>query len=250
MGIYNSFNRNFGKWFINDTLRAIKRYAMITPGQNIAVALSGGKDSMTLLYILWYINRYSHLHFSLSAAHVKTSDYDTAIMRQYCDELSVPYYETSLVHPAPSSEKVCSICSRLKRGALNTLLGSLNIPTVAFGHHADDVAETFLMNIINNRKLGTFSPVVSTDDSYLRIIRPLVYIDDKTIMNIHSYANLPKLVFDCPYAKYNIRTDFRAFLEMAGSYFKDRDISKSIVGALENIDSTNIWKQSSAKNSL
>lgn len=91
------FDKNFGKWFINDVLRAIRKYELINENEKIAVALSGGKDSTTLLYILAYLKKFSNLSFSLSAAHIKIADYNTSKLRDFCRDLNVSYYEKNLI---------------------------------------------------------------------------------------------------------------------------------------------------------
>lgn len=113
------YNKNHAKWFVTPALRAIHTYGLIQEGDQVCVGLSGGKDSVTLLYILSYLRRYSHLKYDLSAIHVRTSaDYDTTLLRDYCDTLETPYIETALDVPGEvATEKVCSICARLKRGA-------------------------------------------------------------------------------------------------------------------------------------
>ena len=104
------FDKNFGKWFINDVLRAIRRYELIGQDEKIAVALSGGKDSTTLLYILAYLKKFSDLSFSLSAAHIKVADYNTSKLREFCEELHVDYYEDILSSDNEETIENCYIC--------------------------------------------------------------------------------------------------------------------------------------------
>jgi tRNA 2-thiocytidine biosynthesis protein TtcA len=238
-----TYNRNFGTWFANDVLRAIKRYGLIERDESIAVAVSGGKDSTVLLYIMAYLRRYSSLKFTVTAAHVKTADYDTRILRDLCDELSIPYRETTFKRPSDGRVKNhCYVCARLKRGALHELLSAQGIKKIALGHHATDVAETFLMNITEHKKLGSFCPRVEADKTGLTLIRPLVYLDEATITRIHRHLGLPLLSYECPYADGNLRACYKERLETMEKLLGVKDLSKRIVASLENVDSSNSWK--------
>ncbi|MDO9578692.1 MAG: tRNA 2-thiocytidine biosynthesis TtcA family protein [Candidatus Cloacimonadales bacterium] len=243
MTIKTEFNKNFRKWFVNDVLYAIKIYKMFEPNEKICVALSGGKDSIALLYILWFINQYSWLKFQLSALHVKTAEYDTSILQEFCEELKVPYYETQLFLTEKSLSKyACYICSRLKRGAMSRFLQDKKIQKVAYGHHADDAAETFFMNMIKHKRLGSFSPKVDFEKYYINIIRPMIYLEEETIIKLHKKVGLPVLDYQCPHEDKNIRSDFKESLQQMNKIFHTRHFSRAVVKSLENIDWKNIWE--------
>jgi len=236
------YNRNFSKWFAKDVLRAIKKYRLIQGDDMVSVALSGGKDSMTLLFILNYLRQFSYLKFELEALHVKTADYDTEVMQEYCRNLGVPYRETVL-EQGPDLVEVnpCYICSRLKRGALSKLTVQHQKSRVAYGHHADDAAETLLMNMIQNRKLGCFSPRVSVTGSPMVIIRPMIYLAEETIRRLHVYASLPLLDYRCPHEETGLRKEFKKRVAGLDAYFGITGFSRRVVDAIENLDRTNIW---------
>jgi tRNA 2-thiocytidine biosynthesis protein TtcA len=243
MNIKKGYDKNYGKWFAGDVLRAVNTYSLIHDGESICVALSGGKDSITLLYILWYLNIYSHMQFNLSALHIKTDRYDTSVLKDLCEEFNISYFEESLcLEQAAPDKSICYVCSRLKRGAISDILKEQGISKIAYGHHANDVAETFFMNMVVNRKLGSFSPRVQYIDNDMVIIRPMIYLDEQTIINIHKHAELPILSYQCPYEQTNIRKDFKKAVEKLDVIFDARDFSKRLVSALENIDETNIWE--------
>lgn len=277
--VRKEFNKNYRKWFMADVLAAIKKYALIEPGERICVALSGGKDSAALLQILWLVNRYSWLKFDLSALHVRTADYDTGVLKALCKALEVPYIEAlldrsgrpergasasgaverpieeSLIDAGetfgkkipeggqiPEKKTVCYICSRLKRGAISDALRRNGIRKVAYGHHADDAAETLFMNLLYNGKLGSFSPRVGYDDNPMQIIRPLIYISERTITKIHSYMGLPLLDYKCPHEERNVRYRVKQGLAKMDALFGTRNFSEKVVAALENVDPTNNWQ--------
>ncbi|MBN2681596.1 MAG: tRNA 2-thiocytidine biosynthesis protein TtcA [Bacteroidales bacterium] len=240
------YNKNYGKWFVNDVLKAISRYRMIDSGEKISVALSGGKDSITLLYILKYINDFSHLKFELSAIHVKTfSDYNTDILKEYCNQLEIPYFETILESEKEVPKKsICYLCSRLKRGAISSILKEKGIKKVCFGHHANDVAETLLMNMIENKKLGSFSPRVEISENEPIILRPMVYLEEAIINSLHKNHNLPLLEEVCMYGYCNNRSKYKKLILQMEEAIEQKSISASITKSLENLDYTNIWRQS------
>jgi tRNA(Ile)-lysidine synthase TilS/MesJ len=237
-----TFNKNYGKWFLTDVIHAISRYSMITEGEHICVALSGGKDSATLAYILTYLTRYSHLNFTLSALHIKTGEYDTGTLKALCNRLGIQYLEDRITpQQTDADQSLCYTCARLKRGAMSRLLDQQGIRKIAYGHHADDVAETFFMNMVQNRKLGSFSPKVAVPESDMVIIRPMVYLQEATIQRIHQRLNWPVLDWHCPHAETNIRDHYKQAVSQLSNLFHTSDFPRKLVDSLENIDSTNIW---------
>ena len=243
MNIKKDFNKNYGQWFVNDVLHAIKTYKMFQPNEKVCVALSGGKDSITLLYILWFINQYSWLKLQLSALHVKTAEYNTSVLQDLCKSLSVSYYETQLFLTEKTlSKDTCYICSRLKRGAMSRFLQEKEIPIVAYGHHADDAAETFFMNMIKHKRLGSFSPKVDFEKYYINIIRPMIYLEEATIIKLHKKAGLPVLDYQCLHEDKNIRSEFKENVQKMQQVFGTKHFSRIVVESLENIDWKNVWE--------
>lgn len=231
-----AFDKNFGKWFINDVLRAIRKYKLIKEDEEIAVALSGGKDSTTLLYILAYINRFSDLSFSLSAAHIKIAEYDTTILQDFCKSLNVNYNEVKLNSENEKSIENCYICSRLKRGALSSLLTKHKIFKAAYGHHATDVAETFLMNIVENKKLAALTPKVEIEKSPMVIIRPMIYLEEERISKINSHLNLPNFDIPCPYKTETKRDKYKRIIQDIDRAQPNMNFSKKVIETLEKSD--------------
>lgn len=237
------FQKNYQKWFGKDVLRAVKRYGLIEPGEKVCVALSGGKDSMTLLFILQYLKRFSYLDFDLSAVHIKIDEYETGVLKAVCERFEIPYLEDRLRlggQHAPE-KSVCYLCARLKRGAISKVLRQNDIQKAAYGHHADDVAETFLMNLIQNRKFGSFSPKVEYANNPMVLIRPMIYLEEATIHRIHQHVGLPVFDAPCPYGNDNIRHQYKQGIQQLHSIFHTKAFSKNVIAALENLDETNIW---------
>jgi tRNA(Ile)-lysidine synthase TilS/MesJ len=227
------FNRNHGKWFATDVLGMIRRHGLIAPGDRVCVGLSGGKDSVTLLYVLAYLQRYSHLEFELSALHVRVADYETGGLGRYTEALGASYLETALESTRPATGKVCSICARLKRGAAARVLAREGIAILAYGHHADDAAETLLMNVVQHRRLATFAPKVRADTGPVTIIRPMFGLSERTVAGIHRRLGLPLLAFECPHAAKNIRTRYKDALRLLGESLGARALPRRITAAVE-----------------
>ncbi|MDL2239885.1 hypothetical protein LJC73_06765 [Bacteroidales bacterium OttesenSCG-928-L14] len=150
-------NKNNNKWFSGKVLKTIQDFNLIEAGETIAVGLSGGIDSITLLLILEYISRFSHIKFHIIAVHVQVYDkHDTKVMEELCRDLDVEFFNIfANNHDLPVPEKgICYTCSKLKKGALIEDLKARGINKLAFGHHADDLLETLLMKENTTKKLS------------------------------------------------------------------------------------------------
>lgn len=233
------YSENFGK----PMLRAIKNYGMIKTGDRIAVGLSGGKDSIVLLYLLAWLQKFSHLEFELSAIHINTfGNNDNEILQKLCDDLDIKLFIEHLQRPDDLPPKsICSACARLKRGAMREICQSQGISALAFGHHATDAAETLLMNMLINKKLGSFCPVVSIPESDIKIIRPMIYLTENKIINLQKEFELPVAEHHCPYEDKNQRSDYKKLLKNISEVSGVIDPELQIVGALENIDDSNLY---------
>jgi tRNA(Ile)-lysidine synthase TilS/MesJ len=243
MNIRKEQKTSYGKWFLADVIRAITNYALIEPGEKICVALSGGRDSTTLLYILWYLKTHSHLDFNLCALHVQTDDYNTNALAELCADLDVKYMERRVkVAKRISARNICPICTKLKTGAMVQALQGTGIRKVAFGHHADDVAETLFMNIVYNKKLGSFGPREEAPEGDIVFIRPFVYLDGPLIKRLHTHFRLPSLFYECPYADKGARASVRKAIVRIEEQIEMKDFSRLMVSALENSDTASLWQ--------
>lgn len=237
------YNESFSHKYIKPLIKAIKKYGMINNGDKVAVALSGGKDSISLLYLLNWLNKYSYLKFNLSAIHIETYRIgETEILRDLCSNLGVPIFiETIKQEKDIPVNSVCSICAHLKRGAMHNICLREDIVSLAFGHHATDAAETLLMNMLVNKKLGSFCPLVRVPDSATKIIRPMIYLTEQEIINLHKAKELPIATAPCPYEAKNIRAEFKRVIPQIEKTLSIESAAKNIVSALENIDTNNLY---------
>ena len=223
---------------IGKAKRAIEDFNMIDDGDKIAVGLSGGKDSITLLYSLYYLQKFYHKKFTLMAItiHPGSETFKTDELEKMCAELGIEYlvYNSDIANVVFNIRKEknpCSLCANMRRGMLNSLAVEHNCNKIALGHHADDVMETFLMSLLLNGKIHTFSPVTYLSRSDVKTIRPFIYVDEKIIRVIARDKNYPVMGKCCPadgFTKRDYMTDLIKTLQ--------KDIPKvraHIMGAIQ-----------------
>lgn len=234
------------KKLLSLTRAAVDKYNMIEAGDKIAVGVSGGKDSLALLYALAKLRDFYPKPFSLVAI---TLDYqfngvaeDYTEIEALCKELKVKYIvrRTNLwevIFETRKEKNPCSLCAKMRRGLLHDTAVANGCNKVALGHHLDDAAETFLMNLLNGGKIGCFSPVSYLSNKKLYLIRPLIFAYEKDVAAAARRANLPVVKSRCPMDKVSNRQNMKDLLR---SLEKDYPaVRKKIVGALErsHIDS-------------
>lgn len=187
------------------TRKAIDDYHMIEEGDKIAVGVSGGKDSLALLYALHGLQRFYPKHFDLIAisVHLGYKDMDFEPISALCKELSVPYYLiktdiSSIVFDQRKESSPCSLCAKMRKGALNDKIKELGCNKVAYGHHRDDIIETMMMSLIYEGRIHSFSPVTYLDRMDLTLIRPLMYMQEADIIGFCNTVHMPVVKNTCP----------------------------------------------------
>ena len=185
--------------------KAIEHYNMIDEGDKIAVALSGGKDSITLLKGLKALQRFYPKQFELIAISVNPGFefFDTDFLRRTCDEIGVPFVEAKsdikeIVFDIRKEKNPCSLCANLRRGILNSYAIEHGCNKLALGHNEDDVLETFFLNMLFAGSLSTFAPTSYMDRSKITLIRPLIYTPEKEIRNFIKRQNITVMKKNCP----------------------------------------------------
>ena len=199
--------------------RAISDFEMITRGDKIAVGLSGGKDSLALVTLFAALKKFYPEPFELFAVNIDMGlDYDESektALKNYLDELKVPLYVEKtdigkILFEVRKEKNPCSLCSKLRRGALCSVAVSHGATKIALGHHADDLAETLFLSLFFEGRLSTFEPVTFLDDLNVSLIRPLIYTEEK---NIRAYAkDFPVLHNPCPADKHTNRQYIKELL--------------------------------------
>ncbi|HHV98896.1 MAG TPA: tRNA 2-thiocytidine biosynthesis protein TtcA [Clostridiaceae bacterium] len=192
--------------------KAIDDYKMIDDGDKIAIGLSGGKDSLTLLYALSHLRRFYPKKFDIEAITVNMGlkDMDFSQVEKLCKELGVNYtiIDTQIAEIIFSYRKEkspCSLCARLRKGAFNIKAKELGCNKKAYAHHFDDVIETMMMSLIYEGRFYCFSPVTYLDRSDITLIRPLIYVKEVDIKGFRNAYNLPVVKNMCPVDGYTKR---------------------------------------------
>ena len=190
---------------LNYTRKAVDEYDMIQENDHIAVGISGGKDSLTLLYALHGLKRFYPKKFKLSAITVDLGfeDFDLSPILSLCKELDIPYrivrsdIYNILFHVRKESNP-CSLCAKMRKGALNQAVKEMGCNKVAYAHHKDDIIETMLLSLIFEGRFHSFSPRTYLDRMDLTVIRPLMFVDEMDVIGFKNKYALPVVKSKCP----------------------------------------------------
>ena len=199
--------------------RCVEDYHMISEGDRIAVGVSGGKDSLTLLVLLAELRKYYPKRFELEALTVDMGldGMDFSPVAALCAQLDVPYtckhtQIGPIIFDYRKEKNPCSMCAKMRRGALNDLIAEHGFNKVALGHHFDDAAETFLMSLLYEGRIGCFEPVTYLSRSGVTQIRPMLYIGEKAIEHFAQSRQLPVVHNVCPADKHTKRQEVKVLL--------------------------------------
>lgn len=185
--------------------KAVDDYQMIEEGDKIAVGISGGKDSLTLLYALHGLSRFYPKHFTVHAVTVDLGFENLNLdkIKELCRNLDIEYTIVKtdiaqIVFEERKEDNPCSLCAKMRKGALNQAIKAAGCNKVAYAHHKDDVVETMLMSLIYEGRFHTFSPVTYLDRMELTVIRPLMYMNEADVIGfVHKYQ-VPVVNSPCP----------------------------------------------------
>ena len=217
--------------------RCIEDYDMISPGDKIAVGVSGGKDSLVLLKLLAGLRAYSD--FELAAITIDMGlGMDYSGIQKLCDELNVPYHLIKteigpIISDYRKEKNPCSMCSKMRRGALNQALLDLGLNKLALGHHYDDAVETFVMSLIYEGRISCFQPVTNLDRTGIIQIRPMLYIHERTVDSFAQRMELPVVENRCPVDKHTKREEIKQLVfDLSARY---PDLKERIFGAMQRL---------------
>lgn len=185
--------------------RAVDDFHMIEEGDVIAVGISGGKDSLTLLYALHGLMRFYPRHFQIHAVTVDLGFDNLNLdgIRELCSGMGIPYTIVKtdiaqIVFETRKESNPCSLCAKMRKGALNQAIKEAGCNKVAYAHHKDDVVETMLMSLIFEGRIHTFSPVTYLDRMDLTVIRPLLYMNEPDVIGFVNKHQVPVVKSPCP----------------------------------------------------
>lgn len=192
--------------------RAVDDYQMIDAGDKIAIGISGGKDSLTLLYALHGLMRFYPKPFQIHAVTVDLGfqNLDLKGIQELCNDLQVEYTIVhtdiaQVVFEERAESSPCSLCAKMRKGALNQAIKDAGCNKVAYAHHKDDVVETMMLSLIYEGRFHTFSPVTYLDRMELQVIRPLMYVNEADVIGFVNKYHLPVVKSPCPVDGYTKR---------------------------------------------
>lgn len=238
---------------LSRTRAAVDDYKMIQDGDKIAVGVSGGKDSVMLLKALCDLKRFYPADFEIVAITLDMrfdkKDGDFSPIQKLCDEYGIEYviqktdlYE--IIFEIRKEECPCSLCARMRRGILHDTAKQLGCNKIALGHHLDDAAETFMMNLLIESRIGCFAPVTYLSRRDITMIRPLIYVREAAVEQAVERLNLPIVESKCPANEKTKREDAKILLKRLSDEYGD--VPERIIGAMQRggIDRWNINKLS------
>lgn len=219
---------------------AVDDYKMISAGDKIAVGVSGGKDSLLLLKALCELKRFYSNEFELVAITVDMrfgkQAGDFSAIAQMCQEYGVEYivkptdlYE--IIFEVRKEENPCALCARMRRGILHDTAKEAGCNKIALGHHLDDAAETFMMNLLLESRIGCFAPVTYLSRKDITMIRPLIYIREREAVAATQRLNLPVVESKCPANGVTKREDVKRLLDTLSEQYGD--VPERIIGAMQ-----------------
>ena len=226
--------------FTGTVRRAVDDYDMIQAGDKVAVGVSGGKDSLLLLVALNHLKRYYPRPFALEAITVELGfeGMDFTPVKSMCAELGIPYtcLKTDIkevVFDVRQEPNPCSLCAKMRRGALNNDITEHGVTKLALGHNFDDAVETFMLSLLFEGRLSCFRPVTYLDRSGVTQIRPLVYAGEQKIANVAAALELPIVENPCPQDKGSKRYEIKKLLK--GMCEEYPDMKSKIFGAMQRL---------------
>lgn len=229
--------------------RAVQDFDMISDGDKIAVGLSGGKDSLLLLALLKKYQSFAPEKFELAAVHAdmgfpETSTAEQDALAAYVEGLGVPYTVVKtdiaqIIFEERKEKNPCSLCSKMRRGAVNEEIKKMGFGKLAYGHHADDVLETMLLSLLFEGRFSTFQPTSFLDRTEITLIRPMVYIEECDIRSVVKELSLPVVYNPCPADKHTQREYTKTLVK---TLIKDIPGAKErMLGAIFHPERNNLW---------
>ena len=228
--------------------KADKDFNLIQAGDRVCVGVSGGKDSLVLLYAMALYRKFCPNKYELSAVtlHLGREPFDLAPIQALCDSLEVPYVikKTDIyqvIFEERKEQNPCSLCAKMRRGALTDFCRETGANKLALGHHRDDALETLFMSMLYEGRIHTFHPKTFLNRSGITQIRPMVYVPEKHIIHMAKTLNLPVVTSPCPANGYTKREDIKELLDyICRLYPNAREL---LLSALQNEAQYGLWNR-------
>ncbi|CAM3321352.1 tRNA 2-thiocytidine biosynthesis TtcA family protein [Vagococcus fessus] len=246
MGFKKKDNQNY----YTPIRRAILNHGLIEPGDKVAIGMSGGKDSTSLLYFLDRVKRDRRLGFDFDIVPISLDmafGMDIKPMEEFVASLGyelevVPTNISTVVFDIKKERSPCSLCAKLRRGILNKRAKELGCNKLALGHHLDDAIETFFMNFLFHGKMASFDPITYLSNVDLTVIRPLIYLEEKDIIKLVKREELPVIFNPCPVDKKTKREEVKGVVSTLSETYPD--IRQKFVQGMEQGSMDNFWVKS------
>lgn len=220
--------------------RCAEDYRMIAPHDKLAVGISGGKDSLTLLALLAALRECYPQPFELRAFTIDMglAGMDFSPVAAYCEQLRVPYRVVkteiaAIIFDHRKEKNPCSMCAKMRRGALNQALAEEGFSKIALGHHYDDAVETFLMSLIFEGRINCFQPVTYLDRTGVTQIRPMLYLTEGMVRGFAEREGLPVVHNLCPADKQTKREEIKTLIASLSATYPD--LKTRIFGAMQRM---------------
>ncbi len=221
------------------TRQSIDEYHLIESGDKIVVGLSGGKDSIALLYALSYLKRFYPKPFFIYAVTIDMgfSNYDTSSLEKLCDSLQVPFKKISteigtIVFEERKENNPCALCAKFRRGALVNAARELGCNKIAYGHHKDDIIETMMMSLFFEGRFYSFGPYTYFEDQKIAIIRPLIYVSENEIIGFMNQQQLKPVKNPCPADRHTKREEIKQLIKQLNNQYPS--LKKRLFRAIQN----------------
>ncbi len=223
------------------TKKAVEEYKMIEPGDKIAVGISGGKDSLTLLYALHGLSKFKDADFTIEAVMVDMGfeGFDPSPIKALCDKLNIPFTRIKtrlgqVIFEERNEQNPCSMCSKMRKGILNKEILKLGCNKLAYGHHRDDFLDTFILSLFYEGRFHTMEPKYNMSETGLTMIRPLLYVPEADIIKFQQLMKLPVVKNPCPADKTTARTTASNTLNQIQDTFPD--CREKLFGVLKSVN--------------
>ena len=220
--------------------RCADDYKMLVPGDRVAVGVSGGKDSMALLAALTHLRRFHPIALRARGYNHRHGlpGHGFRAVSAWCAEHEVPYtiIKTDIreiVFDARQEDNPCSLCSKMRRGALNDAIKARGCNKLALGHHFDDAVETFLMNLLFTGQIGCFKPSTYMSRADVTQIRPMLYLGEGSIVSLVRELNLPVVPTTCPEDKHSKREEIKSLIARLSAEYPD--LKDKVFGAMQRL---------------
>ncbi|WP_430607610.1 hypothetical protein IGJ55_001053 [Enterococcus sp. AZ170] len=245
-----SFKKKDNQIYYNPIRRAVLNHRMIQPGDKVAIGMSGGKDSTSLLYFLDTISKQQRLGFEFDIVPITLAmgfDMDIAPLQEFVEKLGyelevVPTNIAQVVFDIREERSPCSLCAKLRRGILYKHAKELGCNKVALGHHLDDAIETYFMNFLFHGQMASFDPISYLSKTGITLIRPLLYVEEKQVIQFVKREALPVIFNPCPVDKKTKREEIKQLISgLAQAY---PDIREKFIMGMEHGLVENFWTKS------